>query len=389
VNKRQQVLELYYVRAIAAFGIFVIHATGGFSLYSEYKSKAMYLGTFLNQFFRFGTPVFMMISGFVLFYNYRTPEEFDWRRFYKKKATFLIVPYILWSIGYFLFSSYMYKIPITTDGLLKLPKSILLGETFSHLYFIFLIVQFYIIFPLLIRYLSTSMMNKPIMTFACVAIMQGIILIYEFYFRSATSIAIINFINIYYWKTFIGWFFYFITGGIIAYNYDKFVDYIEKNIKAIIPVYILSVLLFLGEVYLDIYLNQGRHNFEKYGSIRPMNMIYGVLTFAVLVWITRKIKNKDNFIIKLIKSFGTYSLGVYFAHPMVLEYIRIKLMANFPNHIGYSRISSIAIIIGLGWVLTMCLCYFFALFKCRWLFIGKVPQLKIKRGEVEQTVQVN
>ncbi|WIV11836.1 acyltransferase [Proteiniborus sp. MB09-C3] len=379
VKKRHQVLELYYIRAIAAFGIFTIHATGGFALYSEFKSKAMYLGIFLNQFFRFGTPVFMMVSGFVLFYNYRKPEEFDGARFYKKKATFLVLPYILWSIGYFLFSSYMYRIPITLDGLLGLPKNILLGEGSSHLYFIFLIVQFYIIFPLLIKYLSKSMMDNPFKVFVCTAILQAIILIYEFYFRKPTNIAIINFINAYYWKTFLGWFFYFITGGIIAYHYDKFVEFVDRKIKLLIPFYALSIVLFLGEVYLDIYVNKGRYNFERYGSIRPMNMVYGLLTFAVLVWLTRKIKDEGNTLIRLIKSFGTYSLGVYFAHPMVLEYIKIKLMSNFPNHIGYSRISSIAIIIGLGWTLTILLCYFFALFKWRWLFIGKVPVLSTKK----------
>ena len=95
MKKRQQIMELYYMRAIAAFGIFTIHAAGGFALYSEFNSKVMILSTFLNQFFRFGTPVFMMISGFVLFYNYRTPKEFDSKRFYKKKAVYLIIPYAL------------------------------------------------------------------------------------------------------------------------------------------------------------------------------------------------------------------------------------------------------------------------------------------------------
>ncbi len=385
MEKRQQVLELYFIRAIAAFGIFTIHATGGFALFSEFNSNAMHLGIFLNQFFRFGTPVFMMVSGFVLFYNYRIPEEFEPARFYKKKFKFLIIPYILWSIGYILFSNYMYNFTIDFNRPLELVKNILLGNTFSHLYFIFLIVQFYIIFPILIRYLSKGMINKPLKVFAYIGVLQAAILTYEFYFRKPTTIKMINFINTYYWKSFLGWFFYFILGGIIAYNYEKVVEFIDKRIKLVISAYIVSLVLFLGEVYLNIYINQGRDYFERYGSIRPMNMIYGVMTFAVLVWITRRIKDKNNSLVKLIKSFGTYSLGVYFSHPMVLEYIKIKLMTYFPNHIGYSRVSSLIIIVGLGWTLTMSLCYFFALFNWRWLFIGKVPSLITKK---EKTVKV-
>ncbi len=49
--KRKRIKELYYIRAIAAMGILIIHATGGFAVNSEYGSKAMYLGIFLNQFF--------------------------------------------------------------------------------------------------------------------------------------------------------------------------------------------------------------------------------------------------------------------------------------------------------------------------------------------------
>jgi surface polysaccharide O-acyltransferase-like enzyme len=380
MKKRQQVMELYYMRAIAAFGIFTIHATGGFALYSEFNSKVMHISTFLNQFFRFGTPVFMMISGFVLFYNYRTPSEFDAKRFYKKKAVYLIIPYTIWSIGYFFFKSYIYKLPIDENWGMGLINDILLGKTFSHLYFIFLIVQFYILFPLFIKYLSKSMMKKPIRTFVSISILQGILLIYEFYFRQHTNITLMKFIDEYYWKTALGWFYYFLTGGIIAYNYKKFVEIVNKYIKQIGILYILSTIIFLGEVYLNIYSNNSMSGFEKYGSIRPMNMIYGLMTFTILVWITRKIMNIDNIYVRLLKSFGTYSLGVYFAHPMVLEFIKQKLMGNFPRWIGYGRLSSFLLIYSLGWVITMGFCYIIALFEARWLLIGRVPKLTIGKN---------
>lgn len=374
-------MELYYMRAIAAFGIFTIHAAGGFALYSEFNSKVMHISTFLNQFFRFGTPVFMMISGFVLFYNYRTPSEFDAKRFYKKKAVYLIIPYTIWSVGYFIFKTYFYRIPLSENWFAGLIKDILLGNTFSHLYFIFLIVQFYILFPLFIKYLSNSMINKPVRTFIIIFILQGALLIYEFYFRRPINSAFMKFIDIYYWKTAIGWFYYFLTGGIIGYHYHKFVDFVDKYIKQIAISYLLSTCLFLGEVYINIYRNNNMSGFEKFGSIRPMNMIYGLMTFAVLVWVTRKLKDIDNICLRLLKSFGTYSLGVYFAHPMVLEYMKQKLMVNFPLWIGYGRLSSFLLIYSLGWILTMGLMYFIALFEARWLFIGRVPKLIIEKKQ--------
>lgn len=137
MKKRQKILELDYMRAIAAFGIYAIHATGGFVMYSEFNSNAMRLGMFINQFFRFGTPVFMMISGLVLFYNYRVPEEFDAKKFYKKKVVYLLLPYLIWSLGYFLFKTYFYHIPLEEKWISKLISDIFFGRIFSHLYFIF------------------------------------------------------------------------------------------------------------------------------------------------------------------------------------------------------------------------------------------------------------
>ena len=384
MKKRQKILELDYMRAIAAFGIFAIHATGGFVMYSDFNSNAMKLGMFINQFFRFGTPVFMMISGFVLFYNYRTPSEFSPAKFYKKKVTYLIIPYVIWSIGYFFFKRYIYNLPIEPHWQSILIQDILLGNTFSHLYFIFLIVQFYLIFPILIRTISVEMMEKPVKVFMLTALLQARLLIYEFYFMKQTNIAAINFINSFYWKTALGWFFYFITGGIIAYNYDKFVQFVTKNIKIIIPAYIGVLILFMGEVYLDVYKNSSVMNYEKYGSIRPMNMIYGILTFTILMYLTRKLIYKDNVILKLLKSFGDYSLGVYFAHPMILEYMKKQLLVNFPNHIGYGRVSSLIIIVCAGWILTMAFCYIVACFKARWVLIGKTPKLEIKRKKLKE-----
>jgi membrane-bound acyltransferase YfiQ involved in biofilm formation len=229
------------------------------------------------------------------------------------------------------------------------------------------------------------MMNSPTKVFGIITFLQAIILIYEFYFRQYTGIVALDIFNSIYWKTLFGWFFYFISGGIIAYHYGKFVELINRNIKPIVILYIISLILFMGEVYIDVYTNNSIVNFEKYGSIRPMNMFFGFMSFVMLVYTTRKFIHMKSPIALLVKSFGTYSLGVYFAHPMILEYIKRKLIGNFPNHIGYGRISSLIIILVLGWILTMTFCYIVALFNNRWILIGRTPQLK--SGEkIKQTV---
>lgn len=375
--KRKEIKELYYIRAIAAMGILIIHATGGFAVSSEFGSKAMYLGIFLNQFFRFGSPIFMMVSGLVLFYNYRSMDEFDTARFYKKKIKFIIVPYVIWSIIYFLYNSYIGKLPITGQSLLNLGRNILLGESFAHLYFIFLIFQFYIILPLLIKYLAKPMKEKPFKVFTFFFIFQGIILLYGYYFKDPNATGILRKFNQYYWKTLISWSFYFMMGGLIGMHYDKVVNFIEKNLKKILIGYIIITSFYVGQVYYNIWIHGGRDYYGKFGSIRPHTMLYAIFTMPVLIWLTRRMVGKYS----SLKNFGTYSFGIYFSHPLILEEIKRRLIGNFPSHIGYSRLSSLVLIGGLGLGLTFILVLLIGTLEKRWLLIGRVPKYVLREKE--------
>lgn len=374
--RRKEIEELYYIRGLAALGILIIHATGSFAVLSEYGSRAMYVGVFLNQFFRFGSPVFMMISGLVLFYNYRSFDEFDTKRFYKKKLKYIFLPYTIWSAIYFLYAHYVNNIPLKGE-MPKFLRGILLGENYSHLYFIFLIFQFYILVPLILKYLIEPMKEKPIQVFFIFALIQGAILIYEYYFRNPSAEGFMKLFNRYYWKTVFGWSSYFMTGGLIGLHYENFVDYIEKHIKGISIIYILVSTFYLGQVYFNIYINEGRNFYGKFGSIRPHTMIYAFFTMAMLIYITRKIAKKGNFFQRYLKNFGTYSFGVYFSHPLVLEELKLKLVGNFSSVIGYSRLSSLVLIVGLGIIFTYLLVLLLGSLNIRWLFIGKIPKYQL------------
>lgn len=378
--KRKEIKELYYIRAIAAMGILIIHGSAGFVTRSVAGSNAMFLGIFVNQFFRFGSPIFMMVSGLVIFYNYRSIEEFDIKRFYKKKIKFILVPYILWSIIYFTYTSYTNSIPLTGARIMELGRGILFGETFSHLYFIFLIFQFYIILPLLIKYLAKPMEEKPFRVFSFFFVFQATILIYGYYFKNLAATGLVRFFNKYYWKTVFGWSFYFIAGGILGMHYDSIVNFIEKHIKPIFLVYIITSIGYLGHVYYSIWIQGGRDGYGKFGSIRPHTMVYALFTMAILIWITRRLVGKCNW----LKNFGSYSFGIYFAHPLILVELNKKLMGWFPNHIGFSRVSSLILVCGLGLVLTFALVLLIGMFKNRWVLIGRVPRYRLgslRKGE--------
>lgn len=378
IDRKPHLYELYYIRAIAALGIFIIHGSGGFALYSPFNSKAMHIGILLNQFFRFGTPVFMIISGLVLFYNYSDKAKFNTVMFFKKKIIYVVIPYILWSVGYVLFRTYMYSLSVDKDMIITALRNLLNGKNFPHLYFIILIIQFYLLFPIMLRTIVKLMKNKPLKFLAALLIVQLSILCYGFYFTGQHTNTIISWIKSNYYMTLFGWFFYFLFGGTIALHYNRIVNGINSYIKIIIPLYVISTAVFIGEVYWNILRTGGRDYYEKFSSIRPINIFYSIMTLALLIWITTRIKEKAGLGYRTLKFVGTYSFGVYFVHPMVLEYIKIRMFQYFPLVIGYGRVVSIIVVLVCGIAITLGLCYLIGLSTVRWLLLGKVPQTNSK-----------
>lgn len=385
MEKRKHIQELYYIRAIAALGILIIHATGVFAVYSEFNSKAMYLGIFANQFFRFGSPIFMMISGLVLFYNYRGMEEFDAKGFYKKKLLYIIIPYVIWSVIYFGYRSYYSGVPFNIWQITILLKEILDGSSFSHLYFMTLIVQFYLILPLFIKFLTKPMRESPIKLFTILFFLQAIVLIYGRYFRDPNATGLVGLFNIYYWKSIFGWFFYFLAGGILGIHYGRIANIIEQNIKPISIFYILTTCFYIGQVYYSIWKNTGRDYYDNFGSIRPETLIYAIATMPMLIWITRRMVGK----FKIIKTFGTYSLGIYFAHPIVLEEIKFRVFERYPYIFGYGRLTSMFTLVSLGIIITILLVLMIATLKYRWIVLGRIPQFKIGKKTKELEAEIS
>lgn len=374
--KRQRIEELVYIRAICAFGIFLIHLSGAFAVSSVYQSRTMYLGVFFNQFFRFGSPIFMMISGFVLFYNYRNFDEFAYKEFYYKKFKYILIPYLFWSIFYYVINHYGNIIGGT--DLLVFTKTIILGSAFPHLYFIFLIFQFYLLYPLFIKFFIKTMKERPIFFYLTCLLLQSAILIYQYSFKVQSDNAFITFFNKYYWKSVFAWFYYFLTGGILALHYKKLTAFIDKNILKLIPVYIISLILYLGEVYLNIWQKGGRDYYDKFGSIRPMTIIYATFTMIVLIKIAKRINNIKGGLKNIIKDIGTYSLGIYFLHPFVLEFIKTKIINNYPSIFGYSRISTLFFLIISAWTCTMAIVLLLSGLRFNGFIIGRVPVYKYR-----------
>lgn len=95
--------------------------------------------------------IFFALTGFVLMYQYLDRPDFSTTSFWRRRMKLVIVPYLVWSVLYWVITGmWMYgrldEVPTSLD---ELGRNIMWGTAAYHLYFLLVMLQAYLLFPLL------------------------------------------------------------------------------------------------------------------------------------------------------------------------------------------------------------------------------------------------
>lgn len=155
MSSRPKLPEIDLIRAIAIIAVVLIHGTSSATLL-PIGSGSQAIFFILNKASLFTVPLFIWISGVVLFYTYYDRWEPGMSRvFWTKRLRRILIPYVLWSLFYYLFNQVMFHGNIRFD-LIYFIKLLISGNASYHLYYMVIIVQFYLLFPLLITVVRRS-----------------------------------------------------------------------------------------------------------------------------------------------------------------------------------------------------------------------------------------
>ena len=102
---------------------------------------------------QFGREVFFSITGFVLTWSTIGRRVEPWP-FWHRRITFVAVPYLTWTLLYYLVDLIIPPYPAwswSTLGLFTVE-----GAAFYHLYFLLVSMQLYLVFPLLVRFVRAT-----------------------------------------------------------------------------------------------------------------------------------------------------------------------------------------------------------------------------------------
>jgi len=231
---RPKITEIDIVRAFAIFAVVLIHATSEATYIPAAGTVSQKFFYSINQFGAFAVPTFILISGLVLFYKYYDKwTARDSLHFYGKRLISVVYPYLAFSAFYLVYYGYQntgqlaFDIPTFLD---KLPW----GDASYHLYYMIIIFQFYLLFPLLITLAKSTRVSTGL-------VVIGIIVQGGFYWATYK-------ITVPHGATlFITYFALFLIGAAIGIHYAKVSAWARRYW---IPLCILALLV--GATYVGL-----------------------------------------------------------------------------------------------------------------------------------------
>ncbi len=369
--KNERIPELQLVRALAILGVLSVHASAS-AIDTMKQSGYYYAYNFINIFMKYGTPTFILLSSFVLFYSYysRPLTGKLISGFYKKRLLYIIVPYILFSAGYFYYTRYLSNLPLfTADSFTAFFERLRTGKAQSHLYFVYISVQFYLLFPILLWLTKKSQWLVRLLIPLGFAIQWGFVLMNKYYWTVENKGS---------WS--LSYFSFFFLGAALGIYYPKIKEWLIVNKQNATPkrvsawIFVWAAWLALALAHVTVYYNARalgtRYNSLLFEGLWNLHCIFTALVVIQAAFIIYR--SFPSVIVKPLYRLGELSFGIYLIHIFFLTYIydwyMPQISVAWQVHLKY--LGSWLFMLVASWIVVAFVSRFIPF---SWMIFGNVP----------------
>ncbi len=296
------------LRVIAMIAIISLHSTA--PLLHEFGKVPLswwLTGTIINSACRWGTLVFLMLSGIFMLDPNRTSSisSFLFGRFKR-----IIVPFITWSIIYLLIINLRYILAHKSIPLTDMLYTFFTAEAYPHLWFIYMISGLYFITPLLKVYVAHASQHNLHYFFGYWLVANTLLSFTPYFLGITLSISpyldMVGYVGIY----------------VAGYYLDR---------APVIPykkaIYTLAIFSFLATIFGTYILTSQQQQFDNFFFYR-LNPNIVFMALGIFVYFKEGINwekvrttiSESKY--RLLVTFSLYSYGIYLAHGLFLILFR-------------------------------------------------------------------
>lgn len=305
--KQSRMIHFDILRVLACFSVVVLHSAAMCWYYIPIDSMDWLIVNSYNAIVRFGVPIFVMISGAL----FLVPEKkLDLKRLYSHNVLRLIIIYIVWSAVYGI-----YDCELSSWSVLTLND--ILTEVYEgryHLWYLPMIVGFYMLIPILKKWLENAE-KKDVQYFLC------LFLVFQIGQKTIMALKPMEWLG-FLWKTvdlqeLVGYLGYFILGYyLVRYQIDS------KWHKWIYFAGIFGAFANIGLSYYKT-MRLGYAFSEIYDSFGFFTFLMVVAIFHFCVEKLPRLQLSERKT-GIIKELSMATLGIYLMHIAWMEFFQSK-----------------------------------------------------------------
>lgn len=251
---------------------------------------------FIDTFSRVAVPLFIMISG-----RFLLLKDHCYKTFYKKRLKRVLVPLPFWIIIYVLTYIGFTKMANEPIQLVHIVKSILLGNPYYHLWYLYMLIGLYLITPVLnnaFKGFSTATLTKLGLALVFVGMINDA---YNFIYTIKPFFVLWSF-------NYVG---YFILG------------YAMKDKKYLSNVWLVLIFIcsFLINNYLSLKIFHQYNTLPLYSYLSPFVIIGSLAIYSLF----SNLNLKNNILSKT----ANLSFGIYLIHALIIKLLYLFLEKEF------------------------------------------------------------
>lgn len=304
-DQSKVIKEVFILRSIACLGIVLFNtldtAVAHFNLTESAGSITPEVIRTIQMLLLFSTPLFVFISELILARSYKDQIS---NGFIKKRAKFILIPYLIMAILFSIVDVYAdSSSPTLKLYLNELVKNFFLADFFG--YFLLVIFQFYLLHVWFVRYVYNRFNMKTVLM---VSLVINLIYLSLFNLFDLTSLPfanyyVINFLNK---VPVFAWVFYFTMALYSGRNYESFIAFLNKKIKwgfvLVIFSAIAELILYHSGILDHIY------------SKRMDVLFYTIGVISTMLYFFNKIQKVPKILVRI----SQYSFGIFLLTRFVL-----------------------------------------------------------------------
>jgi peptidoglycan/LPS O-acetylase OafA/YrhL len=255
---------------------------------------------------------FFFVSACMLTYAYTGLRRGGYGRFYWRRFVSVGIPYLCWSVIYYLYTMRTAGYASAGQALWAFPHLLFTG--YYHLYFLLVIMQFYLVFPLLVMLLRRTSGQHGLVIGAALAVQVALLIAMHWQLLPA------GLTGVWAQREAPTYLIYLVSGAVVAFHLSEVDAWLRRNAWLVVTLTLVAALAaeavyFLARYGVTSAFGSGDDPFQP--SVLPFNL--GLIACLYLAGVALVQPGRSRRTAVLVRSGSDNSYGVYLAQLLFIN----------------------------------------------------------------------